>query len=137
MPSDTELLSGIGARLANHADPEIVGQGSGPREREAGHHGQNGGKRHGGDESEKRGTPQQLGKERSGHVAALVHGPDGVRAYQDHGAKAEDKGQQVEESDETGGNEDRGASRAGVRHGVESHQYVGQSGGAEHQGHPQ
>ena len=86
-----------------------------------------------GDEAEEGRPAEQLGEERRGHVAALVHRHDVLAADEDGGAEADDGDDHVEVADEAGRVEDRLPGRLRVRHRVEAHQDVRQAEEAEHE----
>ena len=115
------------------------------RQRQAGHHRQDGGEGDGGDEAQEQVAADRLGQMDRRHVGAAHHVGErvdrpvgagteelGVVHQQDDGAEADDEGQDVEVADEAGGVEDRLAGFLGVGDGEEAHQDVRQSGGAEH-----
>ena len=75
------------------------------------------------------------------HVGAAQQRAGGVferriGADQQDGAEADNKGQDIEVTDKTGGVEHALARFFGVTHGKEAHQDVRQTGGAEHQRGP-
>ena len=74
------------------------------------------------------------------HVAAALQCALGVQEFrvgqhEGDGAEADDEGQHVEVADPGGGPQHGFAGFFGVGHGEEAHQDVGQTSGAEHQGH--
>ena len=125
------LLAGLAALDDAHVD--VVGEGRGPGQREAGHHRQDGGEGHRRDEAQEGLAAQQLGEQRGRHVAARRDLVDHVPAYQDGGAEPDDGDDHVEVADEAGGVEHRLPRRLGVGHGVEAHEDVGQAQEAEHE----
>ncbi len=117
---------------------EVVGDRRGTGQGQACDHCQDGGKRHGGDEAEEQAATHGIGQMDRGHVGAAQQGAGGilegrVGADQQDGAKADDKGEDVEVTDKAGGEEDALARFLGIAHGEETHQDVRQAGGAEHQ----
>ncbi|MNE04498.1 hypothetical protein D3C80_970330 [compost metagenome] len=76
------------------------------------------------------------------HIGTAQQSPGGiferrVRADQQDGPEADNKGQDIEVTDKTGGVEHAFAGLFSVAHGKETHQNMWQTGGTEHQRQPQ
>ena len=137
-----DLLVLVGMAVLDDVNVDVVGDGGGGRQNQAGDNRQDGGE---GDRAEEgqehvaddRGDvgAQLLGQQQGGHVAARVNRDDPLRGDVDGGAETEQGGQDVEAADDEHGDDDGLAGGLGGRHGEEAHQDVRHAGGAEHQGH--
>ena len=119
--------------VAHHVHPQVVRQRRGARQRQPGHHGEDGGEGHRGDEAQEGVPPTTSASSGAAMLPPLSTALMASRPTSTDGAEAEDEREQVEEADEPGGVEHRAARRPRVGHGVEAHEDVRQPRGAEHQ----
>src|SRR5574343_970196 len=135
------FLGAGGRALLDHTGVEVVRDGRGAGQCQAGDDSQDGGEGDGREEAEEDVAANGLGEVHDRHVGAAdqLAANDAaleearVLADDDDGGDAEDHHDEKEEADEAGGVEHRFAGFLGVRHGEETHHDVRQAGGAEQQ----
>src|SRR5574343_1878654 len=139
------FLGAGGRALLDHTGVEVVRDGQGAGQCQAGDDSQDGGEGDGREEAEEDVAANGLGEVHDRHVGAadqlaadLAAFEEGrVLADDDDGGDAEDHDDEEEEADEAGGVEHGLAGFLGVRHGEEAHHDVRQAGGTEQQGQRQ
>ena len=127
-------------RLAflDHAGVKVMGHRRSTGQGQASNHRKDGSERHSRDEAQEDTATHRVGQVHRRHVVATEQGAcrifeRRVGADQQDRAEADDKGQDVEVADETGGVEHALASFFSVTHGEEAHQDMRQASGTEHQ----
>ena len=139
-----DLLVLVGMAVLDHVDVDVVGNGGGGCQNQAGNNRQDGGE---GDRAEEgqeqvandRGDvrAQLLGQKQGSHVAAGVNRGDSLGGDVDGGAEAQEGGHDIEQADDPHGDDNGLPGGLGGRNGEEAHQDVRHAGGAEHEGESQ
>ena len=119
-----------------------MGNRRSPRQGQPGNNRQNGRECHGGDKAEEQITADRIRQMHRRHVGAADQCPCRilkyrVRADQQNGAEADNKGQDIEVANESGGIKHTLTRFFGITDREETHDNMRQPGGTEHQRQPQ
>src|SRR5574343_635616 len=139
------FLGAGGRALLDHTGVEVVRDGRGAGQCQAGDDSQDGGEGDGRQEAEEDVAADGLGEVHDRHVVAADQLAAELATFEEarvgaddgDGTGTEDDGDEEEQADEAGGVEHGFAGFLGVRHGEEAHHDVRQAGGTEQRGQRQ
>ncbi|CAI7636275.1 unnamed protein product, partial [Penicillium discolor] len=131
------LPRGVLALLLDDVRVDVVGERRRRRDGESGDDREDRGERHRGDEPQEHRTTELQRQQRGGRVHSPGSRGDHIGADERTGSVPEHEGQQVEPADQPDRPDHRTPCLLGRRHGVEAHEHVRQTRGAEHEGHAQ
>src|SRR5689334_23180668 len=118
----------------NDRGVEVMGERCGGADRQAGDDSENSRKSYRGDKGEKDVAAERLREKRRAHVVTAV-ARDVVASYNGRRAETKESRHDIKAADQHHGPDHTDARRLRIRHGVETHQNMGQTSGPENEGH--